>query len=446
MIATWPVIHHKYQLFAVCAALIASMLIPSQSLAASPSFNCSKAETPVEIAICNTGSLAEQDLELTKAYKSAVTNNVVTPAEQGAWIKQREQICGSDVQCISAVTQNRITQLEANYAAPKSSAVTVNKSGPTLLNAEDVTEAWKNISREERNAFDLLARGQITEAKELIDLLGLNFQNRKPVSSAQMFFFSRYRGKTSHDNLNFFFKEIGDSANFAFPQKTAFFEWTSGPTYVDLCDAVINTEEYKNHRRLADVADDVIDDFVILLNILQPNSLDPDILGEIAFSCISALAQGERFARYQGADALILTRILEILASYGANFNWVGNDRHPITSLWVAIERNKPIVVRRLLDLGADPKVVHMERKEGNIIGIHRALSVWQWPAKNVQIDQNPYAQASIDVLRMLLDAGVSANEPYNNRGYNGVQSFVERARSNSNLAVLRELKDRGLL
>lgn len=58
-----------------------------------PSFDCSKASTPTEKAICRSVELANLDLRLSKAYKQAkeAKGNIVK-TEQRAWVKKRNQL------------------------------------------------------------------------------------------------------------------------------------------------------------------------------------------------------------------------------------------------------------------------------------------------------------------------------------------------------------------
>ena len=58
----------------------------------SPSFNCARARTPVEIAICSYAPLAYQDHLLVLYHKQAPSNFI---ASQANWIGQRERLCGA---------------------------------------------------------------------------------------------------------------------------------------------------------------------------------------------------------------------------------------------------------------------------------------------------------------------------------------------------------------
>lgn len=90
------------------------LTFPSISFASGPSFNCSKARSPVELAICSNTKLAQQDLDLSSIYKKAKSLGRVTIEDQIAWIKQRERSCEGNVPCILDITARRISYLRGD--------------------------------------------------------------------------------------------------------------------------------------------------------------------------------------------------------------------------------------------------------------------------------------------------------------------------------------------
>jgi uncharacterized protein len=81
-----------------------------------PSFDCDTRHSPAELAICRNADLAQQDLELDRAYveKLRVADQERRRAlliEQRQWIRDRE-ICGGNVNCLKIQYQARIEQLE----------------------------------------------------------------------------------------------------------------------------------------------------------------------------------------------------------------------------------------------------------------------------------------------------------------------------------------------
>ena len=61
-------------LAAMAGAALVWALIPGQSSAASPSFDCDKSKTDVERIICNDDELAALDVELAKAFANALAH------------------------------------------------------------------------------------------------------------------------------------------------------------------------------------------------------------------------------------------------------------------------------------------------------------------------------------------------------------------------------------
>jgi len=79
-----------------------------------PSFDCAKAATPVERAICGDPKLAELDVEVANAYNAALSklpNKQDARTEQGMWIRQVRNACTS-VQCLADAYQRRLAQLK----------------------------------------------------------------------------------------------------------------------------------------------------------------------------------------------------------------------------------------------------------------------------------------------------------------------------------------------
>ncbi|MFZ5732881.1 MAG: caspase family protein [Pseudomonadota bacterium] len=90
---------------------------PPPAVAATPSFNCAKARTADEIAICNDGVLAAKDRQLSALYSGVLTSLSLEgqqrlAAAQKAWLAQRGQ-CGASVACIASAYDSRIRQLGA---------------------------------------------------------------------------------------------------------------------------------------------------------------------------------------------------------------------------------------------------------------------------------------------------------------------------------------------
>jgi uncharacterized protein len=99
-------------------------------LASAASFDCSKASSPYEKAVCANPNLSSLDEQLAGAYKDARTKSSDPEGlkrEQIDWIKSTRQ-CGADVGCIEKAYGNRISQLQkspqsASNTQPKSNGI-----------------------------------------------------------------------------------------------------------------------------------------------------------------------------------------------------------------------------------------------------------------------------------------------------------------------------------
>ncbi len=77
------------------------------------SFDCSKAETFVEMSICNDPELSRLDDKLSEAYKAAkaeVANPEMLKKEQILWLKEVRNKC-TNVDCLKKVYEERISEL-----------------------------------------------------------------------------------------------------------------------------------------------------------------------------------------------------------------------------------------------------------------------------------------------------------------------------------------------
>ena len=102
--------------FAV-ASLNASEVAAEKNIG--PSFDCDKASTKVEYAICASDDLSALDRELAATYKAAKVNvekgseaGTSLRDEQRQWNKEKSSTCGDDVECLSETYRKRILELE----------------------------------------------------------------------------------------------------------------------------------------------------------------------------------------------------------------------------------------------------------------------------------------------------------------------------------------------
>ena len=87
------------------------------------SFDCAKASSKTEKAICNNPELSKLDEKMADAYKAAVAVDKNTKASQIAWIKETAKC--ADEACMIASYNKRIAELAVQKNANKSSNVEV---------------------------------------------------------------------------------------------------------------------------------------------------------------------------------------------------------------------------------------------------------------------------------------------------------------------------------
>ena len=92
------------------------------------SFDCQKATTPTEKAICSSPKLVSLDTELNKAYSETLARINQDPSAaknfksmQKDWLKKRAETCKSDVQCLTSSYQAQVEKIKT-FSAPATSA------------------------------------------------------------------------------------------------------------------------------------------------------------------------------------------------------------------------------------------------------------------------------------------------------------------------------------
>ncbi|MGR3455234.1 lysozyme inhibitor LprI family protein [Pseudooceanicola sp.] len=95
-------------------SFIGFLLLTAPASAATPSFDCSRAGTPTEYAICDNDELARLDVALADAYRAARDRPGVRD-RQRAWIKERN-LCGANVACLAQRMRERLAELTGGTA------------------------------------------------------------------------------------------------------------------------------------------------------------------------------------------------------------------------------------------------------------------------------------------------------------------------------------------
>ncbi|MEP2530234.1 MliC family protein [Shimia sp.] len=114
----------KYVLF-----WLAGLAMTGPALAGDPSFDCTKAASSAEEAICASDDLAALDQELTRIYRLAVRDETLSTERvaelkttQRGWIKGRDECWKSDLgveTCVAVEYGYRIAEIRTGYAAAR---------------------------------------------------------------------------------------------------------------------------------------------------------------------------------------------------------------------------------------------------------------------------------------------------------------------------------------
>ncbi|MFJ3059034.1 lysozyme inhibitor LprI family protein [Herbaspirillum sp. NPDC087042] len=129
--------------------IVGISLIVSSALVHAASFDCAKASTKIEKAICGDEQLSKLDSDLMTAYKVAQTSATdpnKLKSEQKAWLQASRNKC-EDARCIKTAYEDRINALKsvevtAPVAQPAPEAAVVkNESPPDVKQEEKPAEA-----------------------------------------------------------------------------------------------------------------------------------------------------------------------------------------------------------------------------------------------------------------------------------------------------------------
>ena len=144
-----------------------------------PSFDCDRASTPTEKAICSSETLSRLDWALATVYKkkkvklAAGSENLAALRDkQRQWNKKRSSTCGDNVQCLSRIYQERI-----EFFAASTQFYTI-KSGKFFTDEGEVPLGCFSELMIQLNGDDIVAavyldrtvlRGCITSNKHVLD-------------------------------------------------------------------------------------------------------------------------------------------------------------------------------------------------------------------------------------------------------------------------------------
>jgi uncharacterized protein len=106
---------------AFCLVVLSVFLTAARGPVHSASFDCAKAQTTDEKAVCADRALNDQDVEMSVLYtqlKPLLGMGARGDMEdaQVAWLKRREA-CGGDRTCLSKAYEDRLLQLRGGFEA-----------------------------------------------------------------------------------------------------------------------------------------------------------------------------------------------------------------------------------------------------------------------------------------------------------------------------------------
>ncbi len=90
----------------------------SWGAAQAASFDCAKAATPSEVAICGNPTLSALDAQLGAAYARRVTAEPALRQLERGWIAVRNVGCGRSVACLTRLTRWQLGWLQTGAAQP----------------------------------------------------------------------------------------------------------------------------------------------------------------------------------------------------------------------------------------------------------------------------------------------------------------------------------------
>jgi uncharacterized caspase-like protein/uncharacterized protein len=127
---------------------------PQSTASIRPSFDCTRASTRVEHAICNDSNLAHQDRTLASAFGAARAD--IPASQQRLWLKLRDATCTTgSTRCVSSVTQERINALNARHGQNTQSPsyecnrattvveISICRHGPLALQDRELVRYYK---------------------------------------------------------------------------------------------------------------------------------------------------------------------------------------------------------------------------------------------------------------------------------------------------------------
>lgn len=176
---------HSCFLRVILSFAIGVVLAPHSAVAQGPSFDCARANTAVEGAICGSAALSALDRQLASTYSArraalGPSERDRLLAEQRSWLGIRDR-CGADTSCLTEVMRARVAALESGAAAGPSDQA---KSAPAAVSAPRAgyMGRWRPYGRE----ADFFSAMTLTPTRLAYDS-GLVFDLRQVRSGSNVF-------------------------------------------------------------------------------------------------------------------------------------------------------------------------------------------------------------------------------------------------------------------
>ena len=202
----------KITLSIICLVLYK---ILSLNLAFAASFDCSKASTTIEIAICKDDVLSKLDEEMGQLYlKILSTQGNEFRKKQIGWIKKRNEICDEDTACLKFMILQRITLFTEILKIPtvpqESNTQSISDIGRTQnSNKETPTASFVPASESCDNIFGLKMI-YIPEGNVIIGDNASYFYDERPEHSVSMSSFCIMESKFTKKDLENVVNVVGN--------------------------------------------------------------------------------------------------------------------------------------------------------------------------------------------------------------------------------------------
>lgn len=124
----------------VSSLILAYLITPSGAYAAS--FDCSKAASSAEFAICGSPQLSSLDEQLSVEYKQALSRNPNVKQFQRDWLRNSRNECGAQVACLTSAYQQQLNMLRnINHPAVQAQIPNFESAASAPVNTTGVSES-----------------------------------------------------------------------------------------------------------------------------------------------------------------------------------------------------------------------------------------------------------------------------------------------------------------